>query len=171
MVNDDSGVNELHSKPSRFSRSFRSPRIASTYSAPVNGRSRQMPAVSWSIRSRSSLSGSPYADLTARRISSDREAPVARPSGSSRRGGRALDRGENALCSLAQKQSVNLVELFGWLRRRHTEGGRFAGRAKEPSGGDRLRSSPCQQIAAPRLQRPQRRLAREPRPPGFDRVL
>jgi hypothetical protein len=45
MVDGDRRVEELHSKPSRRRRSLRSPRIVSTYSAPVKGRSRHEPAL------------------------------------------------------------------------------------------------------------------------------
>ena len=66
-----------HSKPSLRRRSFRSPRVVSTNWAPVSRQSAQAPAVSWSACSFSSLDIVPYVCRTARRISSDRESPVA----------------------------------------------------------------------------------------------
>jgi len=60
-------------------RSLRSPaRIASTYSAPLVRRPRQEPALAWKARSFSSVPCAPKVVRTARRISSERDAPVSR---------------------------------------------------------------------------------------------
>lgn len=78
MVDGNRRVEQLHSSPRRLRRSLRSPRTESTYSLPVKPRPRHEPALVSSARSLSAFVGCPKVLRTARRTSSDREAPVAR---------------------------------------------------------------------------------------------
>jgi len=78
VVDRDARVEQLHLTPRRDRRSFRSPpRMASTYSAPLRRRPRQEPALARSAPSLSSLPWRPKVDRTARRTSSERDAPVS----------------------------------------------------------------------------------------------
>ena len=78
MVDGDRRVEQLHSSPRRLRRSLRSPRAESTYSPPVKPRPRHEPALASSAWSLSAFVGCPKVLRTARRTSSDREAPVRR---------------------------------------------------------------------------------------------
>ena len=74
----DAGVEQLHLTPSRAKRSSTSPpRTASTYSEPLERRPRQDPALACRARSFSSFPPSPKVARTARRISSERDAPLS----------------------------------------------------------------------------------------------
>src|SRR5581483_11730158 len=89
-VDEDVGVEELQRRSSLRRFSFMSPlRIARVYSSPVNVRSLQAPAAARIAARRSSgvlprFAGEGYRARIARRMSSEREAPVRLASASSR---------------------------------------------------------------------------------------